>query len=356
MCRVLFVIPGLNLPVFGFGVCLVAGVFLGTMLAARLARRDGIDPLHIWDFMVPLLFSGILGARLFYVAQFHEQFRGRWLDVFKIWEGGLVVYGSALGMFLATAWHCWRRSLPVLRFLDAIAPAFALGLACGRIGCLLNGCCFGDAGGPWPVTYPPASDATQMEMQRGLRTPFGFGTEPGRRPAEPRRVAFVEPGTPAANAGLREGDDILELQGLDARGEFAYLDAVDAVWPAFFGVKAAALPLRVLVGRGPLEVPLAFAVPGARASHPTQLYMAVGNFLLLLLLLAHRPLRTKPGQTVGLMFTGYAVGRFLVEFVRADENPFANGLTISQNLSIPMFAIGLLLLWLAPRPRLAISA
>jgi phosphatidylglycerol:prolipoprotein diacylglycerol transferase len=85
--------------------------------------------------------------------------------------------------------------------------------------------------------------------------------------------------------------------------------------------------------------------------HPTQVYLALAGWLLLLLTLLYFPRRRRHGEVMALLMIGYAVTRFGIEFFRADEALWADGLTISQNISIILFAGGLLLwAWLRRSP------
>ncbi len=100
----------------------------------------------------------IVGARTLYVLSYwHEEFAGRpWLDVFKVYEGGLIFYGGFIGCVAATLVFTWLNKIPIWRFADALAPSISLGYAFGRLGCLMNGCCYGRACDlPWAVHFPP---------------------------------------------------------------------------------------------------------------------------------------------------------------------------------------------------------
>lgn len=146
-------------PIRMFGVMVIAG-FLGAYLMMKWRLRKvgvlrpsagpGTSPPpgtltkeDVFDFCFYLLAAGILGSRLLFVAQDYaenpERWRGELFKVFKIWEGGLVWYG---GFALATVfgfWWLWKRKLPVLKVMDALALAVALGLALGRWGCFFAG-------------------------------------------------------------------------------------------------------------------------------------------------------------------------------------------------------------------------
>ena len=92
-------------------------------------------------------------------------YKNNLLDVFKIYEGGLVFYGGLTASIIAIVVYTKIKKLPVLKTIDIVAYAFALGVACGRIGCFLNGCCWGDVCSPdliWAVSFPKSVDASLM--------------------------------------------------------------------------------------------------------------------------------------------------------------------------------------------------
>lgn len=154
MWQVLFEIPGTGFRVHGFGLMLFLAFIVGMNLASWLAKRSRIDPNDVFDLAIWVIVGGLLGARGFYVVQHHETISTFW-DIFKIWEGGIVLYGSLIGAGIGfTLFWRWRR-FPFLPMLDVVAPAMAVGVALGRVGCFLNGCCFGDTCDlPWAVRFP----------------------------------------------------------------------------------------------------------------------------------------------------------------------------------------------------------
>ena len=108
------------------------------------------------------MICGILGARIFYVIQFWAQFRGNLWEIIRIDHGGLVFYGGFLLVIAALIIFCRRHKLDVWRVLDIVALALPLGHAFGRLGCFLNGCCYGKPtecllGVKFPDGTPPAT-------------------------------------------------------------------------------------------------------------------------------------------------------------------------------------------------------
>ena len=169
MRQVLFEIPGVHIKVFGYGLMLFFA-FLGSMhIAARRAKREGLDPEVVYDLALWVFVGGILGARLFYVWQYWgTQIRSFW-EIFEIWKGGIVLYGSIFGGAATFFLYRALRPFPLRPMLDVVAPALAFGIAIGRLGCFLNGCCWGDTCHlPWAVTFPRDSPPWNAEARLGL--------------------------------------------------------------------------------------------------------------------------------------------------------------------------------------------
>jgi phosphatidylglycerol:prolipoprotein diacylglycerol transferase len=107
------------------------------------------------------------------------------------------------------------------------------------------------------------------------------------------------------------------------------------------------------------------AVPRSRPVHPTQLYSLLDALLLCAFLLVYEPFKRRDGELTALVLTVHPISRFLLEIIRIDESPvFGTGMSISQNISIAIFAAGvaiwLYLLWrpkeVAWKPRVALAS
>jgi phosphatidylglycerol:prolipoprotein diacylglycerol transferase len=170
MKQVLFRIPVLNVPLYGFGVMVVVAFYVALAVALRRARRERLDPDVIYDLAVWMLVGGLVGARLFYVAEYWGERVHSLAEVFKVWEGGIVFYGGVIGGFAAFFLYRLVRPFPVLATLDTLAPSVALGSGLGRVGCFLNGCCFGDVCTvpALAVRFPAGSPPWLAERSRGL--------------------------------------------------------------------------------------------------------------------------------------------------------------------------------------------
>lgn len=146
------------LTVHWFGVCIALAFLAGLWTATRRAPHAGIPGEQIADLVVPwLLVGGVLGARLLYIVTYwRESFAGQpWSELFMIQRGGLVYYGGLMGASLAVILFARWKKIPLWKLADVLTPSIALGSMFGRIGCLLNGCCFGrPCAMPWAIRFP----------------------------------------------------------------------------------------------------------------------------------------------------------------------------------------------------------
>lgn len=155
------------LAVHAYGLMLATSFVLGILLAARRAQRAGIDQNRIMDLGVLVAISAIVGARLFYVAFHLDEFRGHWTDTFNPFQssgevgiGGLTLLGGVILATVTSYLYLRAKKLSFLRVADAVAPSLGLGIFLTRIGCFLNGCCFGvPCHLPWAMTFPYGSPA-----------------------------------------------------------------------------------------------------------------------------------------------------------------------------------------------------
>jgi phosphatidylglycerol---prolipoprotein diacylglyceryl transferase len=154
-----FARPWLTVPIHSYGVMLGTSMIVGWFLVMRLGRQDGIPAERAGHIYMWTAVWSIVGARLLYsIVQYHEY--DSLLDVFKIWEGGLVAYGGMIGGFLASWYNCHRAKIPLLRWADVAAPSVVLGTAITRVGCLLFGCDYGKRTDlPWAIQFPRNSPA-----------------------------------------------------------------------------------------------------------------------------------------------------------------------------------------------------
>lgn len=139
--------------VYSYGLMLAVAVIVCTFLLRKDAQKAGINPQIISDLIFYLVISGIIGARIFYILTFLPTFFENPLEMIMIQHGGLSWQGGFIAGCLSGIWFVRKHKLDVLKMLDLTAPYLALGQAIGRIGCFLNGCCYGKEVS-WGVYFP----------------------------------------------------------------------------------------------------------------------------------------------------------------------------------------------------------
>lgn len=144
-----------------YGLMLSVAFVLGTWLALREARRLQLDEDRLVTVILATLVAAVLGARALFVLEHIADYRGQWLSVMRIWQGGLTLYGGLVAGTVGGLLTARQVGLPMWVVADALTPSLALGTLIGRIGCFLNGCCYGHPTRlPWGVVFPPDSFAS----------------------------------------------------------------------------------------------------------------------------------------------------------------------------------------------------
>jgi phosphatidylglycerol:prolipoprotein diacylglycerol transferase len=132
----------------------------GTWLSLREARRLHLDEDKVVSVILVSLVAGVLGARMLYVLEHVSEFRREWGSVLALWQGGLTLYGGLVAGVFGGLLMARRLGLPIWVTTDALAPSLAIGGVFGRVGCYLNGCCYGRPTRlPWGVSFPADSFA-----------------------------------------------------------------------------------------------------------------------------------------------------------------------------------------------------
>ena len=346
-----------GVPIRGYGVMVLAGSVAGIALAIYRAQQARIPVEEIMGLAVAMFIGGVIGARLFYVVEYwDERIRQTdWLSTLKaavsFTEGGLVIYGAFIGAMLAFAVYVRRRKLPALAIADMIAASMVVGLAFGRIGCLLNGCCYGgESTAPWAVTFPresgPQTVSPPYADQASAGRFHGFRIADGPDERSSPSIVRVDKNSAADRAGLQIGDEVTAINDRSLKtvrgAEMLIAEALNK-----------GEPLAIHTADGAIKtVEAVEAPPRSRPVHPTQIYSAITAALLAWILWSYYPFRRRDGEVTALMITLYPIARYLEEIIRVDEpSVFGTGLSISQNVSLLLLAGAAgMWLWLRKKP------
>jgi phosphatidylglycerol:prolipoprotein diacylglycerol transferase len=297
MLQELFRIPGTNIPIYGYGLMMVIGFLAALQLAKFLARHSGLDPEVFVNAGLIALVAGVVGARLSHIFEnigdFTRADRTIWqnfLDMVNLRSGGLTFYGGLLLAFPVTLLYGWLKRVPLRLGMDIVAPCVMVGLAFGRVGCFLNGCCYGaECQLPWAVQFPYDSNAYVDHVSAGEIKP------------------------PAA------------LERVDANGQ-----------------------VHLVPRQAAMNDPQLRAVAASERSrpvHPAQLYSTLNAFLLASVLVAFFTLRHAPGQVFALMFILDGATRFILEMLRTEPAVIGQGTPHLASLPAMSFSmvVGILL-------------
>ena len=294
----LFRIPGLDLPVFGYGVMLVIGFFVAVALAKFLARRSGLDPETFVNAALIALATGVIGARLSHVLEnlgdFTRPDLTAWQNlknVFNMRGGGLTYYGGFLLAFPCTVLYGLYKKVPLRLGMDIVAPCIMVGLGFGRVGCFLNGCCHGaECNLPWAVTFPYHSNAF-----------LDHAYDPERPRDVPPALMTTDPET--------------------GRLRVAPPEALQKAGPEF------------------VELSRQYR---SRPVHPAQLYSTFTAWLLAALLVAYFTVPHVPGRVMALMLMLEGAARFVLESLRT-EPPVWGPMSLSMVIGLCISLAGVIM-------------
>jgi len=126
------------IKIYYYSITMLLAVLVGILLAFRESKHYGMKT-YIMDLVTYLIIFGIIGARLYYVIFNFENYQDNLLDIFKIWEGGIAIYGAVIGGFIAILYYAKKCEQSVIRTTDIIVPGLILAQAIGRWGNFFNG-------------------------------------------------------------------------------------------------------------------------------------------------------------------------------------------------------------------------
>lgn len=156
----------------GYDLMLSIAAVLALYVTVRLAEDEGLDPRKVFRACVLIAVAAFVSARLYVVLVNADHYLRYPLDVLRVWDGGTGSMGVYAGGFAASLIAARWQRLPIGKFFDCCAPAVAAGIVIGRLGCFLNGCCYGRLSSlPWAVQFPEGSDAHTAQLAAGLVAP-----------------------------------------------------------------------------------------------------------------------------------------------------------------------------------------
>jgi len=143
-----------NFAIYTYGLMMAIAFILGITLARKEAERVGQDSEKILDLSFYILIGAVIGSRLFYVLTDPRTFLADPIEIFRIWNGGLVFYGGFIMAVVVAVVYVKKSGLSFWQTADIMSPGLAVGQAIGRIGCLFAGCCYGKVCDlPWAITF-----------------------------------------------------------------------------------------------------------------------------------------------------------------------------------------------------------
>jgi phosphatidylglycerol---prolipoprotein diacylglyceryl transferase len=229
---ILFTIGGR--PVFAYGFFLSIAFLVGAWLAVWRARRVGLPARHVLMTAAWAFVAAIVGSRLFFILVEEPTILSRPAQWLRVWDGGLVFYGGFFGAVVSSYLYARTAGIPFLLLGDLLAPSIALGHGIVRIGCFLNGCCYGKPAA-WGVIFPSLGDGiprqpTQLyEAAAGVALCLALLLVERRAPGERGSAAAStiapgrkQPGT-APRAGAHDARTAPLVTGAAGTGRLLFL-------------------------------------------------------------------------------------------------------------------------------------
>lgn len=377
----LWTMPGTGWTLKSYGFMLTVGFLSAVYLAMRRAQKVKCDPDIVLNCSFISLVTGIIGARLFFVVHYWDELFAAhpnpWFQIFDLTRGGLEFLGGLVPAMITVPLYLWIKGQSIRVYTDILTVSTMWALGVARLGCFLNGCCFG---GVCTDQHGHARFAAAVE--------FPFGSSASVRQWENRQLTFPAELISDAITNSRDGK-VFEAGPLardyvtmtpekfySAQRRFEevsdQLDVNKKLDPNSPRTKELERQVaqarkqadqnreRLLYLRQSLHFPsredptrsmtmtelsrLADQHP-AHWVHPTQLYSSANGILLSIFLGRMFYRRKRHGVIFGLMMVTYPLARFSLELIRADNPLDTFGLTVSQGVSVGMFLAGCVYLY-----------
>jgi phosphatidylglycerol:prolipoprotein diacylglycerol transferase len=310
MYPTLFHIPILHMPIYAFGLMMVFAFLATQWLAGKLAALKGLDPEIFVNLALIALVSGVIGSRassvlenLSYYANPRLGFWENFINIINIRSGGLTYYGGVMLASPIVLGYLFYKKVRPRVAMDIVAPCLTLGLAIGRIGCFLNGCCYGaPAQVPWAVQFPYSyTGAYADEVDQG------------------KIIAPIELQVPTAGGHFRlvRNDEL----------EQGYVLTGDPQQPKLYL---------------PANAKAIAATQHSLPVHPAELYSTLTALLITAVLLCYFFLPHSPGRVFAMMLMLEGPSRFLLEMLRV-EPAVLGPMSLSMVIGLVLFPVGVIL-------------
>ncbi|MDR2115787.1 MAG: prolipoprotein diacylglyceryl transferase [Planctomycetaceae bacterium] len=382
----------LGIPIRGYGVCLLVAILSALFMVLQLAKQKHISSDLIFSLCLWAVLGGIFGARIFYITEYWQdmlsyengqlQLGATLYNILNIANGGLVVYGSIFGGILGSLFFMIRNKMPILVTFDLMAPAMMLGISIGRIGCLLNGCCYGGVTDvAWGIVFPEGSPAHFHQIEHGQTFYCGLKfAEQSIGNTLFLAIKEVQPQSDAERSGLKANMLLRRIVGVIDGKSLAWEVGTQRIiphtsnkfacscecckrqesgtwrdtfeWIAYLQKMSPKEKIRfdIYSDRQKQETQPYFVTPTPSTVlpvHPTQIYSSISAAILCVILLIlgrFHLFRCRNGLVFAVFLILYAITRFILETIRTDEDSFlGTGMTVSQNVSIFVFMMGFVL-------------
>ncbi|MBS7298201.1 MAG: prolipoprotein diacylglyceryl transferase [Eubacteriales bacterium] len=162
-------------PIYWYAIIIVTGFLLAAAFVARSAKKRGINPENIWDIALYGLVFGLVGARIYYVIFDFDTIRDNFWNIFKVWEGGLAIYGAIIAAVITAYVYSKRHKLPVLRIFDLCCQGLFIGQSIGRWGNFVNAEVYGgETSLLWGMSIDGANPVHPLFLYESLWNALGF--------------------------------------------------------------------------------------------------------------------------------------------------------------------------------------
>ncbi len=380
MHPILWELPFVEYPIRSYGFMLMIGFFSAAYIAAKRAEKVRANPDVVLNCAIFALIGSMIGARMFYVVHYWEQFAVKdqpLRAIIDISKGGMELFGGIAGAMVFIFAYLLIRRDSIRLYLDILTPGLMWGVAFGRMGCFLNGCCWGGVcqgtvAEHWGMQFPYGSPAhVQQYKDRQIKVPAELlaAVPPGIFRPILREHVFMDPEDRGKHARAleraREQYEFLQKLNPDSEHtkqagrqveqakkqaeaeakEYATVNRVyDKYWSSEYpGQKITPSELEDLAGKSKsLKV------------HATQLYATINAFFASFFLAWLFRVRRRHGIVFATWLMTYPWTRLLLENIRVDNPTDTFGLTVSSALSVAMVLTGAaLLVWFRRMPEVS---